>query len=271
MASRLVAAGYPVVGFDPSPDAATALRVGGGKVAETAAAAVTDADVVILMLPSSAVVESVLAEPQLLAALQPGTLLVDMGSSEPLSTRRLAATLADRGVSMIDAPVSGGVKGAVNGSLTIMVGGDPELVGRAEALLAQLGTARRAGDIGAGHGLKAINNLLSAVHLLATAEGVAIGEQFGIDPAVLVSMINSSSGRSGSTDNKFPNFVLPGTYDSGFALGLMLKDMLIATELGRQLGSGPPRRRRGRALEPSRGGARPGRRPHRGGPLGALR
>lgn len=236
MSARLVAAGYPVTGFDLSPAARDKLSEAGGTAVETAAEAAHDAAVVILMLPSSAVVEAVLAEPAVRAALAAGTIVIDMSSSDPISTRNLAEELAATGVMLIDAPVSGGVTGARNGTLTIMVGGDVDAVKQAVPLLAHLGSARRAGGVGSGHAIKAINNLLSATHLLATAEGIKAGEQFGLDPAVMVDMINTSSGRSGSTDNKYPNFILPGSYDSGFGLRLMLKDMKIATSLARQLG-----------------------------------
>ncbi|MER5435746.1 NAD(P)-dependent oxidoreductase [Streptomyces sp. NPDC002588] len=240
MSARLVRAGYAVTGFDPVPEARAALAAAGGRSAETAAEAVRKADVVVLMLPSSTVVEAVLGDPDVVVALEAGSTVVDMSSSDPMSTRRLATSLAARGVTLVDAPVSGGVKGAVNGRLTIMVGGAEDDVERLSPLFAGLGTARRAGEVGAGHALKAINNLLSATHLLATAEGVLAGERFGLDPAVMVELINSSSGRSGSTDNKFPNFVLPGTYDSGFGLRLMVKDMRIAVDLARELGVASP-------------------------------
>ena len=240
MSARLVRAGYAVTGFDLSDDARSALSAAGGRTAATAADAARGAGIVVLMLPSSAVVEAVLGDPAVTGALAEGVTVVDMSSSDPMSTRRLATALETRGVTLVDAPVSGGVKGAENGTLTIMVGGAEDAVERLSPLLAALGTARRAGSVGAGHALKAINNLLSATHLLATAEGVLAGERFGLDPAVMVDLINTSSGRSGSTDNKFPNFVLPGTYDSGFGLRLMVKDMRIAVGLAHRLGVASP-------------------------------
>lgn len=248
MSARLVLAGYSVTGFDPVPDACTTLAAAGGRTARTAAEAARNADIVVLMLPSSTVVEAVLGDPAVLAALDEGGTVVDMSSSDPMSTRRLAASLEARGVTLLDAPVSGGVKGAKNGRLTIMVGGTEDDVKRLSPLLATMGTARRAGEVGGGHALKAINNLLSATHLLATAEGVLAGERFGLDPAVMVELINSSSGRSGSTDNKFPNFVLPGTYDSGFGMKLMVKDMRIAVDLAHELGVASPLAERAVAL-----------------------
>lgn len=240
MSVRLVRAGYAVTGFDLSEDARATLAAAGARTAETAADAVRGADVVVLMLPSSAVVEAVLSDSAVSEALTEGSTVVDMSSSDPMSTRRLAAVLEARGVTLVDAPVSGGVKGAENGKLTIMVGGAEDDVERLSALLTTMGTARRAGPVGAGHALKAINNLLSATHLLVTAEGVLAGERFGLDPAVMVELINTSSGRSGSTDNKFPNFVLPGTYDSGFGMKLMVKDMRIALDLAHELGIASP-------------------------------
>jgi 3-hydroxyisobutyrate dehydrogenase len=163
--------------------------------------------------------------------------LVDMGSSEPLRTRAVAEQVAARGATMIDAPVSGGVSGATKGTLTIMVGGPDEAVAGVEPLLALLGRVRHVGPVGAGHALKALNNLMSAAHLLASSEALLAGERFGLDPAVMLDAVNSSSGRSGSTENKWPNFVLPETYDSGFALALMVKDIRIALGLAEATGA----------------------------------
>src|SRR5690606_36018545 len=115
--------------------------------------------------------------------------------------------------------------------------GDSSVVDEATPVLATLGRVVRAGEIGAGHAVKALNNLLSATHLLITAEAMTAGERFGLEPLVMLDIFNGSSGRSGSTENKFPNFVLPATFDSGFGLRLMLKDMLIATQLEEQVGS----------------------------------
>jgi 3-hydroxyisobutyrate dehydrogenase len=108
---------------------------------------------------------------------------------------------------------------------------------RLAPVLGALGTVTRAGEVGAGHAIKALNNLLSATHLLATSEALIAGERFGLDPEVMLAIINSSSGRSGSTENKWPNFVLSEKYDSGFGLRLMLKDMRIAVALAEQVGT----------------------------------
>lgn len=237
MAGHLIAGGYRVRGFDLSGPARAALAGQGGQRAGTATEAVAGASMVVLMLPDSAAVESVLRDPATIAALQAGPVVADMSSSEPLRTRALAAELAARGVRLIDAPVSGGVAGARAGKLTIMAGGDPAALDTVQDVLGLMGNVIRVGPVGAGHALKALNNLLSATHLLATAEAMLIGQRFGLEPALMLQVINGSSGRSGSTENKWPSFVLPGTFDSGFGLGLMVKDMQIATSLARQVGS----------------------------------
>ncbi|MBM2614871.1 NAD(P)-dependent oxidoreductase [Actinoplanes sp. LDG1-06] len=236
MSARLVAAGHAVRGFDLSPDARQALDDTGGTSAPDLAGAVRDAEIVILMLPNSDIVEATVDD----LDVPPGTLVVDMSSSEPLRTRALAEAVADRGITLVDAPVSGGVARARTGKLTIMTGGSPEALARVEPVLACLGTTTRAGEVGSGHAVKALNNLMSAAHLLVTSEAMLAGERFGLDPATMLSIFNSSSGRSGSTENKWPNFILPETYDSGFGLRLMLKDMRIATGLAASVGTPDP-------------------------------
>jgi len=237
MAERLVTAGAKVVGFDLSADARDRLTAAGGTTAELASDAGSQADVVILMLPNSDIVESVLTGAEgMLASVRPGTVIVDMSSSEPLRTRELAAKVEAAGARFVDAPVSGGVKGAVNGALTIMVGGEQADLDRVADVLAVLGTPAHVGPIGAGHALKSINNLMSAAHLWVTSEAMLTGIAFGLDPSTMLDAINTSSGRSGSTQVKWPNFIVPETYNSGFGLSLMLKDMKIATGLAERLG-----------------------------------
>ncbi|GAS99339.1 3-hydroxyisobutyrate dehydrogenase [Mycolicibacterium canariasense] len=238
MARLLAEGGHRVLGYDLSPEALAQLAGAGGTAVRSAGEAAA-ADVVVLMLPDSTVVTAVLRDDAVVSALTPGRIVIDMSSSEPVRTRQLAAELAQRGVHLVDAPVSGGVRGAQTGKLTIMVGGDTEIVDRVEPVLKLLGRPVRAGDVGAGHAVKALNNLMSATHLWVTSEAMVAGQRFGLDPEVMLSVFNGSSGRSGSTDNKWPNFILPGSYDSGFGLRLMLKDMKIATALARAVGVEP--------------------------------
>jgi 3-hydroxyisobutyrate dehydrogenase len=234
MVRRLAAAGVAVRGYDSAarPELADVATL-----VENAPLVADGAPVVILMLPDSATVETVVRDAGLLDALAPGTVLVDMGSSEPLRTRALADEVAARGAVLVDAPVSGGVSGATAGTMTIMVGGPEDVVGPLAPLFGVLGRMRHVGPVGAGHALKALNNLMSAAHLLASSEALLAGQRFGLDPGVMLEAVNGSSGRSGSTENKWPNFVLPGTFDSGFALGLMLKDIRIALGLAEATGA----------------------------------
>ncbi|MEV1130476.1 NAD(P)-dependent oxidoreductase [Agromyces sp. NPDC049794] len=234
MSRRLLDAGADVLGRDPSPAAQAAHVAAGGRV--DADADLSELDILILMLPSSSVVESVLLDEGVASRLRAGTLVIDMSSSEPLRSLALARDLQQRGLEFMDAPVSGGLTGAEAGTLAIMAGGSEAAVQRAAGVMSILGRPRHVGAVGAGHALKALNNLLSATHLLVTSEAILVGERFGLDPAVMLETINASSGRSGSSQNKWPNFILPRTFDSGFGLRLMLKDMKIATELAHSLG-----------------------------------
>jgi 3-hydroxyisobutyrate dehydrogenase len=241
MAGRLLDAGFDVRGFDVSEPARTKFAARGGTPVASAAEAVRDANLVILMLPDSSVVEAVATDPSFVAALavSPGPagapVVVDMSSSEPERTRQLATFLREHGARLVDAPVSGGVKGAVSGKLAVMVGGSDDDVRRVEDVLSHLGKIYRAGPVGAGHAVKALNNLMSATHLLVTSEAILVGERFGLKPDVMLAIFNASSGRSGSTENKWPNFIAGETYNSGFGLRLMLKDMRIAIGLAEQM------------------------------------
>ncbi len=237
MARRLAEAGHTVVGYDVSDVVRRRAAEVGVRAASDIGEVARGVSILILMLPDSNVVAEVLNNQLLLEELGPGTLVIDMSSSEPLRTRDLASHLDKRGLRMIDAPVSGGVSGAENGKLTIMVGGEAADLEDARSTLETFGRVVFAGPIGSGHAVKALNNLLSATHLWITSEAILAGEQFGIEPGVMLSIFNSSSGRSGSTENKWPNFILPGTFNSGFGLRLMLKDMKIAVQLAEQAGA----------------------------------
>jgi len=237
MALRLGNAGHAVRCFDGSDAARQRATEAGLDTTETLGAVVDGVDVLMLMLPSSDVVEAVLLGAELLAAMPVGSIVVDMGSSRPSSTKALADTALSKDVGYVDAPVSGGVAGAESGALTIMTGGHPEDVKTVRPLLGLMGTkVTHAGPAGAGHALKALNNLMSATHLLVSSEALLAGHAFGLDYDVMLDVINTSSGRSGSTETKWPRHVLPGTFDSGFGMALMVKDMGIAVDLADELG-----------------------------------
>ena len=231
MARNLLRAGFRVAGFDLGPDAGRDLdALDGFTRAESAAGAARDANVVILMLPDSRAVDALLWDtPALAAALAAGTLVVDMGSSDPSCSRANAQRLDAAGIGFLDAPVSGGVRRAIDGSLSIMIGGRAADVARARPVLEALGrTLIHVGDAGAGNAVKALNNYVSAAGLIAVSEALVAARRFGIDPHVVNSVFNASTGKNNTTEHKVENFMLSGRYDSGFALALMRKDLQTA-------------------------------------------
>lgn len=242
MAGRLVAAGWRVVGFDPFPAARSAFEAAGGTAAGSAAEAAADADVVITMLPDGKAVRALLAGPDGVARrLAPDAVILDMSSSAPVGTRELADELKETGCTLIDAPVSGGVRRAGDGSLAIMVGGDASAIERVRPLLdAMGGSVFATGPIGSGHAMKALNNYVSAAGLTAACEALQVGRSFGLDPQMMTDILNASTGRNNSTEVKLKPFVIPKNYTSGFSMGLMAKDLRTADDLARHLGVAAP-------------------------------
>lgn len=242
MARCLLARGFSVLACDTSAEARAALGegapAGAVSVAANPAAVAAGADIVVLMLPTSAVVGAVVEDTDgLLAALRPGTVVIDMSSSLPGETRRLAPLIAARGATYMDAPVSGGVAKARDGTLAIMVGGDDAGFAIAEpALRAMGGAIIRTGAVGSAHAMKALNNFVYAAGLLAASEALRMGEALGLDLHVLADVLNASSGRNFSTENKVKQDILSGKYTRGFQLGLMRKDLEIAGSIAEETG-----------------------------------
>ena len=237
MAGNLIKAGWNVTVYDTDARKMRAfIETRGGASASSLAELGGKSDVVITMLPDGFVVRrAVLGKESgddcLVKGLAEGAVIIDMSSSAPVGTRQLGRDLLAYGISLIDAPVSGGVKGAVAGTMSIMIGGDPALADRFDALLSAMGKRFYVGSLGAGHAAKVLNNYVSAAGLAAAAEAVRVAERFGIEPQVLVNVINASTGRNNSTENKFAQFILNGKFNSGFALGLMTKDLSLAMEV----------------------------------------
>ena len=204
----------------------------GAERAESPVEVASGMETVLLSLPNSEVVEKVvLGSGGLAEGLREGATVIDMSSSRPSSTRRLAAELERIGVSMLDAPVSGGVARARSGELAVMVGGGRELYDRYLPLFRVLGQqVFHVGDIGAGHLAKALNNLLSATTLASAAEAVLLGERAGLNPQALIEVVNVSTGRSNSTEVKFPRYILNEAFDAGFSTALYDKDVRTALE-----------------------------------------
>lgn len=234
MGSRMVAhlkgfADVQVFDLDVARREQAAASAGGKAVASISAMA--DAQIVILMLPDSPIVDKVLRN-ELLTTLKSGALVIDMSSSTPANTIENAKLAKQHGITFIDAPVSGGIGGAESGKLAIMAGGEAADFARALPLLNRMGTkVVHVGPVGSGHAVKALNNLLGATILVATSEIFAAGEKFGLDPAIMHQVIDASSGGSFMTAQAWPRAVLPKTWNFGFAMQLMNKDVGIAMSL----------------------------------------
>jgi 3-hydroxyisobutyrate dehydrogenase len=241
MATRVATHGYPLYAYDASAAALkTVCAVGGVEASARLADIGRDCEIVVLMLPDSAVVKKVLFgdKDALAAHLTQGAVVIDMSSSSPSVTRELGPRLQAAGVDFIDAPVSGGVKRAVDGSLAIMAGGEPVVIARVKPLLLTMGkSVIETGMLGSGHAMKALNNYVSAAGLLAACEALKVGADFGIAPEKIVAVLNASTGKNNSTENKLMQFVVSGLFNSGFSLGLMKKDINIATDLAKSLGA----------------------------------
>ena len=240
MAARLINAGYDVAVTDAVAGRADQfVSEIGGKAVLDLVAAVAAADVIITMLPTSAHVEAVVGSID--GGLRDRQILIDMSSGAPAATRAIAERLAAKGVTVLDAPVSGGVSRAITGELAIMTGGDPDALDRVDPVLRAMGTTiHRIGAVGAGQAMKALNNLVSAGGFLMAVEALVIGQQFGLDPAVMTDVLNASTGMNNSTQKKLKQFVLSRKFDSGFGLDLMVKDLSIALEVGRDNGAPTP-------------------------------
>jgi 3-hydroxyisobutyrate dehydrogenase len=238
MAGHLVDAGFQVTVSDAAAGVTEAFVADHpAAAAATGPPSFAAVEALILMLPTSQIVEDVLEREGVADALPPGCLVIDMSSSEPLRTRQLAGRLRARGLRMLDAPVSGGVRGARAATLSVLAGGTEEDLERASPLLsAMAGPIIRVGDIGAGHAAKALNNLVSAATMSVTVEALAVAESFGIPADTMTKVLNSSSGRSNTSENKVAQFMISGSFDSGFSLQLMAKDVGLAIALAQALG-----------------------------------
>jgi 3-hydroxyisobutyrate dehydrogenase len=229
---------HPLAVYDRDEEAVRRLVAGGAESFADLPALAASREVVFLCLPTSREVREVLlGEGGLVGALRPGALVVDQTSGDPAITRTLAAELATRGVGLVDAPVSGGVAGAAAGTITIMAGGTDADVERALPILAAISpNVFHTGDVGTGHTMKLVNNLMSCTQRLLTFEAVALGAKNGIDPAIAVEILRASGGRNGFLEQVMGSQILHGKLDTGFTLGLAHKDVALACQLGMESG-----------------------------------
>lgn len=243
MARCLAKAEHPVMLFDTKREALEPFRGESNMftIAPDLVSVGAECRTVITMLPDSKIVRAAAFGSSGGAAgfatkLAKGSVVIDMSSSYPIDTQKLGEELAARGVALVDAPVSGGVPKAITGQLAIMAGGKAEDIDRVEPVLKAMGTVHRTGPLGSGHAMKALNNYVSAAGLVATSEALVIGQKFGLDGAVMTKVLNASTGKNNTTENKVERYMLNHAFNSGFALALMDKDVGMANRLASELG-----------------------------------
>ena len=237
MSAQLVRDGYEVWGYDISSAAMERAVENGVKKATSGAEVAKYCDRIICMMPQTTnTKEALFGEGGVVENLRPGMIIVDMCTGSPTDTKEINAKLKALGVGHIDAPVSGGVVKAVKGTLSIMAAGEEEVFRKVEDLFQSLGEdVFYVGESGTGHTIKLINNLLTGINLAAICEAMVMGTKAGIDPNLLLNVINSSSGESYSSRVKIPGFVFKRKFDGGFKVVLQHKDMTLATALAKDL------------------------------------
>lgn len=233
MAISLKRGGFNVIGTDASPKTRDAMANEGITIRASVADVMAEAEMVILSLPTAAIVsEVVTGAGGIIANAKEGVLIVDTSTSHPDTTRRLAGLLEAVGMRLMDAPVSGGPKGAINGTMAMVIGASDEDLARAMPVLEAMSAKRvHVGGVGAGHVAKIANNLFTASHLIVAAEVTRMAEKAGVPTAALLQGINAGSGRSFVTEHSFPTWVMNGKFDSGFTMKLMRKDVRLSQEL----------------------------------------
>lgn len=239
MAKRLIGSGHKLyTTFHQRREPAEDLRAVGAEILGTAAEVARAADVIITILPADAELnEAFFGVAGILSGFSEGKVLVEMTSGTALAMQKIEVSVREVGGFVLDAPVSGGTPAAAEGTLTIMVGGDEALLERCRPLLQAMGTRIvHVGKVGQGKVVKIVNQMMAAIHILTIGEAFALGIKSGADPAILYEVIKSSSGYSKMMDLRLPGFLMQGSFEPGFKLDLMKKDVNLALESARALG-----------------------------------
>ena len=239
MSAQLVRSGYDVIGYDILPLALSEAAKNGVVPASSSSQVAAECDSIVCMMPQSSDTRVALfGDHGVHENLRPGMLILDMSTGSPTDTKDIYSQLKACGVSFVDAPVSGGVVRAADGTLSIMASGDRDAYSRALDIFNVLGkSVFYVGESGTGHTIKLINNMLTGINLAGICEAMVMGMKAGLDPELLLSIINSSSGMSYSSKMKMEKFVFPRKFDKGFKVRLQLKDMKLATDLAKDVGA----------------------------------
>lgn len=237
MAKRIYKAGYDLTVFDVMEDSIREFKKLGVAIGNSPGDVAAESNVVLMSLPNSQVVTDViLGENGVFHKAKPGTILIDLSSITPKIIRDIYKKTSQKGIEILDAPVSGGSTGAETGTLTIMVGGKREILDKVMPILKVLGkTIYHVGDIGAGDTIKLVNNLLLGANMAAIAEALTLGAKAGLDPEVMFEVITNSSGNSYALEAKYPKFISQGNFEPGFMIDLQYKDLQLAVDTAKDL------------------------------------
>lgn len=237
MAKNLLKAGYQLVVYDINQAAVQEVVAAGAVAGSSPMDVATKAETIITMLPNSPEVkEVVLGADGVLAGAKPGAVIIDMSSIAPLASKEIAAQAAEHGVEMLDAPVSGGEPKAIDGTLSIMVGGKEEVFNRCEPILSKMGSSVvRCGEIGAGNITKLANQVIVALNIAALSEALVLGTKAGVDPVVIFNAIRGGLAGSTVMEAKTP-LIVNGNFKPGFKIDLHIKDLANALETGHEIG-----------------------------------
>ncbi len=237
MAGRLIDAGYALVVYDTQSDATQPLARRGAQLGKSPADVASRTDIVLASLPTPDIVKAVALGPDGLGSGNRAKIVIDLSTTGPGAAKLVAEGLKAKGMTLVDAPVSGGIKGAVNGTLAVMVSCPQATYETVQPILKNFGKLFYTGDKpGVAQTAKLANNLMAAAALVITSEAVAMGVKGGVNAKVLIDIINASSGRNSASEDKFPRAVLPGTFDFGFATGLSYKDVRLCVDEAEAMG-----------------------------------
>ncbi len=237
MAARLLDAGHALVIHDVQREATASLAARGAAVASSPAEVASSADIVLTSLPTPDIAKAVALGPDGIIAGNRARIMVDLSTTGPGAARQIAEGLRSKDITLVNSPVSGGIKGAVNGTLAVMVSCPKQTFEMVEPILKTFGRLFFAGEApGVAQTAKLANNLMAAAAIVITSEAVAMGVKGGVDAKVLIDIINASTGRNSASQDKFPRAVLPGTFDFGFTTGLSYKDVRLCVDEAEAMG-----------------------------------
>jgi len=239
MCKNLIKEGHELGVFDLNKEAVAALEELGAKAMNTAGAAAAFGDMVFTSLPNPKIVLDVfLSSGGIVDSAKPGTILVDMSTVTPRTEQDIYKVAKEKKVYMLDAPVSGGVKGAINGTLSIMVGGDKEVFEKAKELLEVLGEKiYYLGEVGSGQALKLVNQLIFGINVVTLSEAFVLGKKAGMSPDTIYEVLSESAANSYAMQTRYKNFIAKGNFNPGFSIDLMAKDMGLAIQMAKENGA----------------------------------